>query len=90
MAALAPRTSTLSCRRGDEHAWFRRLRRDREPAVRDALVERFMPLALHLARRYPSGAERDDVAQVAALALVKAVDRFDPEHRPGCAARTRA
>jgi RNA polymerase sigma-B factor len=42
-------------------------------------VERFMPLALHLARRYPSGAEREDVAQVAALALVKAVDRFDPE-----------
>jgi RNA polymerase sigma-B factor len=68
-----------SCRRGDEHAWFRRLRRDGEPAVRNALVERFMPLALHLARRYRSGAEREDVTQVAALALVKAVDRFDPE-----------
>jgi RNA polymerase sigma-B factor len=68
----------ITCRRGEEHALFERLRRTREPAVRDALVERFMPLARHLARRYPAGAEREDVVQVASLALVKAVDRFDP------------
>jgi RNA polymerase sigma-B factor len=73
--SIAPR---IVCRRGEELALFERLRRDREPAVRDALIERFMPLAQHLARRYPGGAERDDLVQVAALALVKAVDRFDP------------
>jgi RNA polymerase sigma-B factor len=67
------------CRRGDEHALFRRYRRDREQAVRDALIERFLPLAMHLARRYPSGRESEDVAQVASLALLKAVDRFDPD-----------
>jgi RNA polymerase sigma-B factor len=73
-APLAPR-----CRRGREHELFRRFRRTRERAVRDALVERFLPLALDLARRYPTGSEREDVQQVACLALVKAIDRFDPE-----------
>jgi RNA polymerase sigma-B factor len=72
-------TGVVLCRGGDEHALFRRYRRDRDRAVRDALVERFLPLALRLARRYPSGREAEDVAQVAALALVKAVERFDPD-----------
>src|SRR3954462_1336858 len=79
MAPLTLQTGEIVCRRGEEHALFRRYRRDREPAVRDALIARFLPLALHLARRYPSGRESDDVAQVAAVALVKAVDRFDPD-----------
>jgi len=79
MAPLTLQTEELVCRRGEEHEMFRRYRRDREPAVRDALITRFLPLALHLARRYPSGREADDVAQVASLALVKAVDRFDPD-----------
>jgi RNA polymerase sigma-B factor len=68
----------ITVRRGEEHALFVRLRRDREPAVREALIQRYMPLARHLARRYPAGAEREDVVQVASLALLKAVDRFDP------------
>jgi RNA polymerase sigma-B factor len=72
-------TAEIVCRRGDEQLLFRRYRRDAEPAVRDALIERFLPLAMHLARRYPSGREAEDVAQVAALALVKAVERFDPD-----------
>jgi RNA polymerase sigma-B factor len=59
---------------------FRRYRRDRDPALRDALVERYLPLARHLAHRYPSGNEREDVLQVASLALLKAVDRFDPDN----------
>ena len=79
MAPLTLQTGEVVCRRGDEHELFRRYRDDREPAVRDALITRFLPLALHLARRYPSGRESDDVAQVASLALVKAVDRFDPD-----------
>jgi RNA polymerase sigma-B factor len=79
MAPLTLQTGEIVCRRGEEHALFRRYRRHREPAVRDALIARFLPLALHLARRYPSGRESQDVAQVASLALVKAVDRFEPD-----------
>jgi RNA polymerase sigma-B factor len=46
---------------------------------RDALVERFMPLACSLARRYRRGAEPlEDLEQVACLALVRAVEGFDP------------
>jgi RNA polymerase sigma-B factor len=79
MAPVASQPYPALRRRGDEHSLFQRYRRDHDPEVRNALVERFMPLARHLARRYPSGAERDDLVQVASLALVKAVDRFDPE-----------
>ena len=50
-----------------------------EPAVRDEIVERHRPLAEGLARRFRGRAEQEDLEQVAMLALVKAVDRFDPE-----------
>jgi RNA polymerase sigma-B factor len=47
--------------------------------VRDALVERYLPLARHLAAGYTRGGEPfDDVFQVACIGLIKAVDRFDP------------
>ena len=46
---------------------------------RDALIERFMPLARSLARRYRRGPEPlEDLEQVACLALVRAVEGFDP------------
>jgi RNA polymerase sigma-B factor len=58
-----------------------RYHRDREPAVRDELVERFLPLARHLALRYRHGKEPvDDLVQVATIGLIKALDRFDPGH----------
>jgi RNA polymerase sigma-B factor len=50
-----------------------------DPAAREALVERFLPLARQLARRYQRGGEAlDDLVQVASLGLLKAIDRFDP------------
>jgi len=53
----------------------------RDPALREALVERFLPLARSIAKRYRKAEEPfDDLLQVASLGLLKAVDRFDP-HR---------
>ena len=50
-----------------------------DEAARAELIERFLPLARQLARRYQRGDEPlDDLIQVASLGLVKAIDRFDP------------
>jgi RNA polymerase sigma-B factor len=50
----------------------------RDPVDRDMLVERFLPLARALARRYQhTGEPVDDLFQVACLGLLKAIDRFD-------------
>jgi len=66
-------TATIDAPPGDR-------RRDHDRVPREELVERYLPLARHLARRYKNGgAELDDLYQVAAFALVKAVDRFDPD-----------
>jgi RNA polymerase sigma-B factor len=56
-----------------------RYHREGDPAAREQLVQRFLPLARQLARRYQRGGEQlDDLVQVASLGLLKAVDRFDP------------
>ena len=56
-----------------------RYHQDGDPVAREQLVERFLPLARQLARRYQRGGEQlDDLVQVASLGLLKAIDRFDP------------
>ncbi len=51
-------------------------RRDR--AARDELVRRLLPIARRLARRYNGlGDSFDDLVQVAAVGILKAVDRYD-------------
>jgi RNA polymerase sigma-B factor len=67
-------------RRQEEQRLFVEYRRSGDRAARDALIERFLPLARSLARRYSRGSEPlDDLEQVASLALIKAVDGFDVE-----------
>jgi RNA polymerase sigma-B factor len=64
----------------EDRELFLRHQRDRDPAAREALVERFLPLARQLARRYQRAEEPlEDLVQVAALGLIKAIDRFNPE-----------
>jgi RNA polymerase sigma-B factor len=59
---------------------FRRWRRHADVEARNQLVERYLPLARKLARRYVASSEpADDLTQVASLGLVKAVERFDPD-----------
>jgi RNA polymerase sigma-B factor len=65
--------------RADERWLFARFQRNGDRAAHEALVERFLPLARQLARRYERGNEPlDDLIQVASLGLLKAIDRFDP------------
>lgn len=59
---------------------FRRWHGDGDFAAREALAKQFLPLARKLARRYAQSSEPyEDLVQVASLALVKAIDRFDPD-----------
>jgi len=59
---------------------FIRWQQDGDRQSRDELVERFLPLARKLARRYSGAREPfDDLMQVASLGLVKAIDRYDLE-----------
>jgi RNA polymerase sigma-B factor len=86
--ALAPTLSQTTNPKRLDRAAARQLERELliryhdcgDLAARDELVERCMPLARELARRYIYTDEPfDDLLQVASLALIKAIDRFDPD-----------
>src|SRR5436309_11270415 len=62
----------------DNTKLFIRWQQHGDQRAREELVDRFLPLARNLARRYAGAREPfDDLLQVASLGLVKAIDRFD-------------
>lgn len=59
---------------------FREYARSRDHAVMARLVEENLPLSQAVARKCQGqGVEKDDLEQVAAMALMQAIERFDPE-----------
>jgi RNA polymerase sigma-B factor len=52
----------------------------RDPAARERLTHRYLPLAYSIARRFDRGnrVPLDDLKQIAAVGLLKALDRYDP------------
>ena len=80
LAADAPAPERISRNPLSERLLFVRARSGVGTHTRDDLVERYMGLARSCARRYARGSEPiEDLEQVAYFALVKAVDRYDPE-----------
>ncbi|MEJ2870745.1 RNA polymerase sigma factor SigF [Actinomycetospora sp. OC33-EN08] len=52
----------------------------RREALRDRLVQGYLPLARHIARRFSQrGEPQEDLEQVATVGLIHAVDRFSPD-----------
>jgi len=63
----------------DEQSLLDRYHSHNDVAARDELIQRYLPLVRRLAKRYSYTSEPlDDLCQVGAMALMKAVDRYQP------------
>src|SRR4051794_1421681 len=74
----APPVPVLQKRSSQERRLVERYHCDGDLAAREELIRRFLPLARKLAARTSRGDSLEDVYQVASIALVKGVDRYDP------------
>ncbi len=72
--------SKRAARDAEDRELIRKAQQDPDPRVRAQTVEAFMPLVKSLARRYHRGEEPlEDLEQVAALGLLKAIKGYDPD-----------
>jgi RNA polymerase sigma-B factor len=68
-------------RPGDDTSLLRRYQDGQDLAARDELVRKYLPLIRSLARRYSYTSEPvEDLCQVGAIALCKAIERYRPGH----------
>lgn len=66
--------------RSEQEDLFREYARSRDQAVMARLVEANLPLSQAVARKFQGqGVEQEDLAQVAAMALMQAIERFEPD-----------
>src|ERR687892_2683891 len=62
----------------DDKVLLRRYHDEGDLQAREELIERYMSLVRSLARRYSyRGEQLDDLVQIGAIGLIKAIDRFD-------------
>ena len=62
----------------DDKVLLRRYHLEGDLQARDELIERYMSLVRSLARRYSHrGEQLDDLVQIGAIGLIKAIDRFN-------------
>jgi RNA polymerase sigma-B factor len=62
----------------DDKILLRKYHEEGDLAAREQLIERYMSLVRSLARRYSyRGEQLDDLVQIGAIGLIKAIDRFD-------------
>src|SRR5436190_16356797 len=63
---------------GGDRSLLLRYHREGDLSAREQLIERYMSLVRSLARRYSyRGEQLDDLIQIGAIGLIKAIDRFD-------------
>src|SRR5437764_8718524 len=66
--------------RVDDKILLRRYHEDGDLQAREQLIEQYMSLVRSLARRYSyRGEQVEDLVQIGAIGLIKAIDRFDLE-----------
>lgn len=64
----------------EERELFLKYTKTKNETLRNGILERYLFIAQIVAKKFVGrGVEYDDLYQVAALALVKAIERFDPE-----------
>ncbi|MGH2922221.1 MAG: SigB/SigF/SigG family RNA polymerase sigma factor [Gaiellaceae bacterium] len=62
----------------DDRTLLRRYHEEGDLSAREQLIEQYMSLVRSLARRYSyRGEQLDDLVQIGAIGLIKAIDRFD-------------
>jgi RNA polymerase sigma-B factor len=62
----------------DDKILLRKYHEDGDLAAREKLIEQYMSLVRSLARRYSyRGEQLEDLVQIGAIGLIKAIDRFD-------------